>query len=298
MDFVTTFFNDKIEINLLKLQAVSFTYVDAELVNKVWLICNDMNRCNFKEIIDCYPESMREKVTGINVLNKIKNFNTCSNDQQIHKFQAANLVKTDYYIVLETKNHFLKPIFRSDYFDEKGKPRLFVCNPGNLIKNYYSCLEYYNIKCPFNYDEGSGGKLITTTPYLLCKSDVLEMIAYITKKEGEPFYNYFLRANSDLTDFYLYSTYLILANKLQKYKLTPRNFRSVVSGPITSWNSCEYNCSILTQYPQIKIFGLDRSVIQKITKEDAYNDKERLAEFYSKFYSANVCDFIKNILLV
>ena len=70
MDFVTIFFDDKIEINLLKLQALSFKYVDETLVNNIYLIHNDVTRYNFKELIECYPESMKKKVNGINVLKK------------------------------------------------------------------------------------------------------------------------------------------------------------------------------------------------------------------------------------
>ena len=294
MDFVTIFFDDKIEINLLKLQALSFKYVDETLVNNIYLIHNDVTRYNFKELIECYPESMKKKFNGINFLKK-KDYKTSCNEHKIHKFLAANLVKSEYYLVLDTKTHFLKNIVRGDFFDENEKPRLFTCSPGNMIKHYYSCLDYYNIKCPFNYEENAGNKLISVSPHLLSKSDALEMIKYISKKEGTTFLDFFIKSGDHVAEFYLYSTYLIFANKIGNYRLSPKNSRSIGVGPITGWNSCEYNCGILLKQPNIKIFGLDKKAIETIMAD---KDTNFLLDFYANFYDEKVCAFIKNELFV
>lgn len=289
MDFVTIFSNDNKEINLLKLQALSFQHVDDELVNNIYIIHNDTGRFNFKDFINTYyPKSLKDKVKGLDVL-KNKNYKVCWQDQQSHRFLAANLVKTEHYLVLEAKNHFLKKVVYGDYFDEKNKPKLFTCNPGNMIKYYYGCLNYYGIECPFNYQEETSNKLLASTPYLLSKKDTMEMTEYIAKREKEPFYNFFINTKEEITEFYLYSTYLIKTNKLKNYRLSPRNYRCIFD-----WNTIEYNCSVAVNHPYIKIFGIDKKAFETITEES----RDKMLEFYSNFYSEEICSFIKNVLLV
>jgi hypothetical protein len=51
LDFITIIYNDEREINLLKLQASSFSFVDTNIINNIIIIFNDNKNLNegFKE---------------------------------------------------------------------------------------------------------------------------------------------------------------------------------------------------------------------------------------------------------
>jgi hypothetical protein len=296
MDFVTIVYNDAIELNLLKLQALSFSYVDASLVNNIYIMYNDSGILNRDDIVTYYPEDFRDKVSIVYLTDVCATASETKSSwysQQVMKLLIANLVKSNYYLVLDGKNHFIRNITRSEYFDNDDKPRLFVYNPGKMLQLYYNCLEYYKIKCPFNYKDGINNKLLTTTPYLMNKYDVLEMMQYIEHKEKESLIHFFMKNNTKYCEFYLYSTYLILTDKIKHYCLTEKNFRSIMAAPLIAWNSSEVASNDVFNNNLIKIFGMHRRAIPLMDD----NDKQTLLTMYKTVYNDAVVSFIKTYLL-
>ena len=62
VDFVTICYNDKLELDLLKLQAISFKFVDKKFVNNIYILYNDNNYINFNLIRNFYPSYFQDKV--------------------------------------------------------------------------------------------------------------------------------------------------------------------------------------------------------------------------------------------
>ena len=63
MDFLTLVYNNNSEIQLLKLQALSFKFVQESLVNNIIIFYNDNGRLNVeKSLIKSYPLKFRNKV--------------------------------------------------------------------------------------------------------------------------------------------------------------------------------------------------------------------------------------------
>ena len=62
IDFVTLVFNHSIEIELLKLQAISFQYCESELVGKIFIFYNDTGNNNIEFLKDYYPKNLFSKV--------------------------------------------------------------------------------------------------------------------------------------------------------------------------------------------------------------------------------------------
>ena len=185
-------------------------------------------------------------------------------------------------------------ILYSDYFNEMGYPRLFAWNPGNMIRFYYSCLNYFQVEDPFDFKNTKNCDiLLTTTPFLMCKEDVLEMIEYIVKRENDTFYNYFMKNTDMHTEFYLYITYLIFKNKIKFCALTSTNFSCIMGHGLGKWNSYEDNALPIINIPRVKIFGLHRGAIAKM--DDTF--KQNMLIFYHLYYDEPTCEFIKNNIL-
>ena len=297
MDFVTIIYNNKTELNLMKLQAISMKYVDQKIINNIYIIYNDIGAYNIDDILPFYPENLRSKVKVVYNLEIDACFEgSMSNwhNQQILKLLVANIVESKYYLIMDGKNHFIKNILYSDYFNEMGYPRLFAWNPGNMIRFYYSCLNYFQVEDPFDFKNTKNCDiLLTTTPFLMCKEDVLEMIEYIVKRENDTFYNYFIK-NTDLhTEFYLYITYLIFKNKIKYCALTSTNFSAIMGHGLGKWNSYEDNALPIINIPRVKILGLHRGAIAKMD----CTFKQNMLTFYHLYYDHETCEFIKNNIL-
>ena len=294
VDFVTITYNNPIEMNLLKLQAYSMKYVDKNFINKIIIIYNDTGDYDFTDIINCYPEELQNKVMIVDAIKLIPNYDTSSwHNQQFCKLLIANIVESKYYLILDGKNHFIKNITRSDYF-YSNKPKLFLDNPGQLIERYYNCLKYFNIECPYNFNKNCTNILLTTTPFLMSKKDVIDMMKMIETKENMSFIDFF-KSNLDIiTEFYIYTTYLIYTNRISNYKLCPKNYTYIVNDPYDKWNTFDIHQKTLNK-PHIKIFGLHRKALSSMNN----NYKLKLRDMYKKYYSDNICQFInKNILQI
>ena len=297
MDFVTVVYNDRVELNLLKLQAISFKYVDINIINNIYILYNDVGKYDFTEIITFYPSPIQTKVKIIyntEIDDCFHNSTSSWSNQRIIKLLVAKMVSSPYYLVLDSKNHFIRNITIDDYFDGT-KPILFHHNPGNMIRYYYNCLQYFDTKDPFNYVSKGNHNLLTTTPFLMCKQDVLELIEYVVKREKEKFYLFFEKNNNNYCEFYLYSTYLIFKNKLKDCSLKPINFITVFGINSPGWDSDSKNNRCLTALhnPNLKCFGLHRKAIPLM--DDEY--KKNILLFYHHFFDDVTCDFIKKEIL-
>lgn len=297
MDFVTIIYNNKTELNLIKLQAISMKYVYQKLINNIYIIYNDIGDYNIDDILLFYPENLRSKVKVVYNKEIDPSFEGSTSNwhnQQILKLLVANIVESKYYLIMDGKNHFIKNITYSDYFNENGYPKLFVWDPGHMIRYYYSCLDYFQIEDPYDLKNTKNCNIfLTTTPFLMCKDDVLEMIEYIVKKENDTFFNFFMKRSDLHTEFYLYITYLIFKNKIKYCDITSTNFSAIMGSTLRKWNSYEDNALPIINIHHIKNFGLHRNAISKM--DDTV--KTNMLIFYHLYYDHETCEFIKNNIL-
>jgi len=296
IDLVTIVFNDEIELKLLKLQAYSLKYIAPSFINNIFIVYNDDEEHNFEDILEYYPDELKFKVTIIyrkDLCPDIKGSNW--HNQQLLKLVVAQKVISEYYVVLDSKNHLIRDVSEADFFNSDGKSKLFTFNPGWIIKHYFSCLQYFEAKNIFNYQyedvnktRGKGYNiLLSDTPYIFKTADVLEMIEYIKKKEGTSFETFFLKRN-DITEFYLYATYLIWSEKIENYSLEKHIKSTIFENPYLVWNTYSYKKNVITD-SSYKFFGLHRLAVKTMNSEY----KNNLLELYSKFYSAKMVEFIK-----
>jgi hypothetical protein len=297
MDFVTIIYNDDTELNLMKLQAISMKYVDIKIINNIYIIYNDKGEYDIDNILPFYPENLRSKVKIVYNKDISASFEGNSSNwynQQVLKLLIANIVESKYYLLMDGKNHFIKNITYKDYFNKNNFPKIFVWHPGSMIKYYYSSLEYFKIKDPYNLQNSTNCDLfLTTTPFLMCKNDVLGMIEYIVKRENDTFYNYFMKNTDKHTEFYLYIAYLIFKKRIRFCDIVSTNFSCIMGHPLGQWNSYEDNALPIINIPRIKIFGLHRAAIANMDDKC----KQNMLTFYHLYYDDDTCEFIKNNIL-
>lgn len=300
MDFVTIVFNNKIELELLKLQAISFKFVELSCIGNIYIFYNDDN--NTKSVLDniksFYPIDIQSNVKIIYRDSNYNNEDSNWTNQQIFKLLMSKFVESDYYIVLDAKNHFIRKIEISD-FVINNKPNMYLDNPGGMITYYHNCLKYFNINCPFNYKYHDKEKkqpigcniLLSTTPFIFIKIEVLNLIEYIENKEKCSFEYFFNINKKKYCEFYLYSTYLIYKNNINKHNLVNSSSVTIFGNPDKPWNDINKKKKVITN-SNCKVFGLHRKAVMRMNNEYKHN----LIEIYKNFYDENTMKLIINLL--
>ena len=110
IDFATLTFNDNVEIGLLKLQAISFKYVEPECIGKIFVFYNDSGTDKIEFIKNYYPKNLLSKINIIYRDNIFDNHIERSDwfNQQYFKLYISNYIQCEYYVILDSKNHFIR----------------------------------------------------------------------------------------------------------------------------------------------------------------------------------------------
>lgn len=300
MDFATIIFNHETEINLLKLQAHSFKFIDINLINNIFVLFNDDISLNdnfttqFNAIINYYPKNVRHKVKLLFLRDLDLEF--AYSDwftQQLVKIEISKKVGTKYYIILDAKNHFIKHISKDTFFDKNNKPYIYFNDSGSIFNDYYSnCLNYFNVNCP-NMDLNLGNlKIQTTTPFIFITKQCLNLLSHVESKENKTFKQFFIESKK-YTEFYFYYSYLIYCNKHKKYHHTTAYHPVVTIGPQDP-KTCSFNTWDNKKYylnnENIYTFSLHRHSIYVLDS----HYKKSLIEFYTNIYKDS--NLLKEVL--
>jgi len=297
MDFLTIVFEDTTEIELLKLQAISFNYVQTDNIGTIHIFYNDTGLSKIEHIREYYPAEMRSKVSivyrdSIMKCNKSSWFN-----QQYFKLFFCNYVQADHCIVLDSKNHFIRDVGLDDFFCN-GKPKLYLNNPGTMIRFYIGCLAYFDVNDPFHCEHDNdfnptGNNMpLTTTPFIFITSQVCNLIKFIETKESKSLYDFFTNKGNTVTEFYLYTAYLIFSNNLDKHAMVQKdNVVTIFNDPTAAFNTFEKKKIAITN-AKVKIFGLHRIAVKKMDNDY----KQNLLKLYAQFFDDTTCCMIESIL--
>lgn len=304
LDFVTVTYNNETEINLLKLQAFSFSFVDTNIVNDILVVFND-NKCFnesfiekfYNEITSCYPSELKKKVKLL-FLKDLKLDFEYSNwfTQQLVKLEVSKVISSDYYVVLDSKNHFINEV-TIDYFFNNNVPYLyFNFHNEKMLEFYYNSLNYFNVKCPYsnNSNFNENFKLQVSTPFLFNTKECINLINHIETQENKSFKDFFIESKK-FTEFFLYYAYLVFSNKYLYYNYKIDLQPVITIGPqdpkICYFNTWEYKQNTLDNN-KIYVFSLHRECFYVL--DNTY--KEKLLEFYKKIYkNINIIELIETL---
>ncbi|UTW59251.1 hypothetical protein KFE96_02785 [Kordiimonas sp. SCSIO 12603] len=199
------------ELRLLQLQARSFAkYLDPSIIGTIHVILHDNNEHAFTAYFNKYilpeygPFKSKVRLTTYTTLlgHSIKSPDWWS--QQSVKLLASNLIETKHYLILDCKNHFIRP---------SGFQRLYT-NDGRMLLplNYYHADFDENLKAAYTYFGGKGPlsvekSLPTITPFLAKTQIVKDLITHIETQENRSFHTVFMEKK--FTEFFLYFGYLL-----------------------------------------------------------------------------------------
>lgn len=130
--------------------------------------------------------------------------------QQALKLLAARYTQHDYYLTIDTKNHFLKPFGYTDLFAQNGKPKSSTATfrGGPFLEFLKVGLDYF--KTPFEPAYAMNA-LPTITPNILSATLVNRMLDQIEQREERTFFDAFMTVPplNRTAEFLLYYAYLL-----------------------------------------------------------------------------------------
>lgn len=296
LDFITIAFNNSLELNLIKMQAISFKFIDRSLINKIYILYNDNlyfdKTVLYTELIDYYPTYLRDLVEIISLEDL--NLSFTSSDwysQQIVKICVSKYIKSDYYVVLDGKNHFIKNLSHDYFFNADNKPLLSLQRHGEAMLYFYNnCLKYFELPSESNEE----AKVQTITPFVFIKSLCEELIDCIEEKEKISFSNFFINEKK-YTEFFFYYLYLIYSEKNYLYGID-YSLRILSIGradpKIHSYNSFKEKYKYILLEDRLCTFGLHRGAIQYMD----YYERDSLRDYYIEIYGDNILSLLDNYI--
>jgi len=278
MDFVTLFYNNNIDIKLLEIQAFSFKYVNDEVCNNIILFFNsndDIENILFRKyvyntLINIYPAQFKNR---IHFYTK-KDFDIdCKNtwtSQQLLKLIISNKINTEYYCVLDTKIHFIKEVTINDFFNLK--PKLYYNKKTHLNPKFIKSINLFNDQTTINtFFDLNIYEFSTICPFIFKTEYVKQLIGYI------PNFNLFFLLNNEITEFFLYISFIIKINKINDYEITNENNLSFIF------------FNHMKTITQEKILGIH----YKFVLCESNEKKETLLKYYE---NTELYDYIKELL--
>ena len=205
-DFVTVTFSD--ELSLLAIQATSFAkHVDSNIVGTIFIVVNE---ADFRAVEAVIKRKILWRYKHLKDAVKIVNGWLPSladgwKRQQVLKLAIARKIQTESFVILDSKNHFIRPFGREQ-----------IVSPDNKLYSVrYDIYEpfqegFERACCYFGYEGEPPVKaaLPTTTPYFMVSDLAKRLIGYIEAKEGKPFEEVFHELDL-YTEFYSYYAFLL-----------------------------------------------------------------------------------------
>lgn len=200
------------EMPLLKLQARSLSrYLDKSFIREVLVIDNSTgDPLDLAELLPQYGKLPVRCIpaSDIVVLPKADGWFT----QQVLKLMVARHVKTQRYIILDTKTHLIRPVSVDEFKAPDGRIRTgWHPYRNHPLKRYLLRTCRYLGMHPWFLDRF----VPTTPPFTMMTGMVRKLINDVEKCERRPFAEVFVQER--LTEFFLYGAYLISQGCLQRY---------------------------------------------------------------------------------
>lgn len=210
-DIVTVAFSG--DLALLRLQARSLRlFFDEHAIGRIFVLENDPDPAAFAarfeaEVLPEYGD-LAGRVALVSRADLLPDTfsSTGWRAQQALKLLIARRITAEAYIVLDAKNHFLRPVGYGTFVDGEGRFASTRYVPkGNMREYFYHSLRYFGL------DPGVAARaaMPATTPYVLYAPLVRHLVAYIEAREGGTFAEFFLGKTRHVTEFFMYFGFML-----------------------------------------------------------------------------------------
>jgi len=211
LDLITVCF--VAELNLLRLQARSVRmFLEGEILGRIIIVINELSSWRVKRAIkrDILPEygDYAERVVLVTAKDLVGGrLNKCGwGTQQVLKILASAYAKSPLLMVLDCKNHFIRPVGPDQVWSNDGriKTRAYRVIP-RFVHYFQAASTYFGV--PPN--TGMDVALPTTTPFLVPTKLVVDLVAEMEEREDKSFFEVFMKPKKRFTEFYLIYAFLI-----------------------------------------------------------------------------------------
>lgn len=225
-DVVTVVFSA--DLRLLQLQARSLArFADPDMLGTIHIIVNDPCFRAVRRLIrrDVLPEygslAAKVRLCDYRTLWPGGARKTGWRSQQAVKLLAAKLVETENFLILDAKNHLVRPVTSGALITADGRLRshMYRIHPG-FADHFRRACAYFG----YEGDPDLSTGLPTSTPFLMKRDLAQALMSEIEAREGMPFPQYFMESRA-FTEFYLYYGYILArvgdVSKLYKPRMSP-----------------------------------------------------------------------------
>lgn len=197
------------DLGLLQLQANSIkNYVAPAFLNEIFIIYNEIiEKRRMHEIDGIIKNFFAEVQPRIHILfindifSQPEIFGGWMRQQSLKLF-AAKLSNTEFYMLLDAKNHFIKSV-HADFFFRNGRARSFLMSHENMYRTEYDAtFQYFSSSDYFEKNK----TMPVWTPYLVKRSIAADMIKYHFNDDIDFLCSEMLQ--NHLTEFLAYAAYL------------------------------------------------------------------------------------------
>lgn len=291
LDLVSITFEQEIRLQLL--QAISIEkHFEIDNINKYMIVLNGSSNQELAEYLEDLfnlfelSRSLQRKIQFINANDLLdwippETENRSYLLQQIIKLKIARLVNSKHYLLLDSKNHFIRDVNIDDFISNEKIKTQFKKPAYGLIKFLNHSLSVFNLRNE-DYIENA---MPTITPYLMKTLYVRELTTFLEEKFSKPFEQVFFEEIPNATEFYLYYSWLIKNNLLEDYVQSAGNGVTLYTRYPEDHDLCKELLRKAQSNKLIKVFGLHRNRIPKL-------DEGELQILKSIWQNANLLDKI------
>ncbi len=200
------------ELRALKLQARSIRlYAKPGTFNRIFYVCNDQSFGVFKRYIKyevlpelgCFKEQV--KVVDYKKLAGKRIRKTGWRSQQALKLLAVNIVSTPQFLILDSKNHFIRPIDKATFITPSGKLRVHSVPINELFRKHcIATCHYFGVEHGDKIEEAHP----TTTPFMMATAITKGLLTNVEEREEKSFFDVFIE-NTEWNEFYFYYAYML-----------------------------------------------------------------------------------------
>ena len=208
LDFATVFYRP--ETNMMRAQAHSFAiHVPVEIVNKIYLIVHgsDIDTNSIDEIVSLFGPH-RQKIQVVSATDVAPNLQSWTHGwwaQQILKLRIAALSGVEHVVVLDAKNHFIKPLSFERLFTEDKKIKTWSLSyVSNAEEHCRGSFAYFGLSVD-SYVEKLPPSI---TPITLKPTIVRDLVRFFEDKAGGEFEAEFI-SHLNVTEFLAYYAFII-----------------------------------------------------------------------------------------
>ena len=259
LTFVTVVFEE--EYLLLQLQARSMRlYLSPIMIDEIIIIDNSRRSM---------PQAFKDKLlvaygqlAPLVTILLSKDICTIPNtkgwvSQQILKLMIAEHIDSEWYVALDSKNHFVKSPDKDFFLSLEGRARVsaysYEAHP--LRSKLERILTYLDLDPAPWISKFTA----TITPFVFNREIVLETIAEVELKSNNSFAEEFVKSN--LTEFFLYSSYILRSGrKFEDVYDFDQYLCPIIWAHTAELNACQNRISYVKEL-EMPIFSIHRKAL-------------------------------------